>query len=40
MDLAGDNSVKAVVSVSNNAKVEGGVDLGLDDFDDDFESVD
>jgi molecular chaperone DnaK len=40
MDLAGDNSVKAVVSVSNNAKVEGGVDFGLDDFDDDFESVD
>ncbi|MEY2856415.1 MAG: DnaK-type molecular chaperone DnaK [Cyanobacteriota bacterium] len=40
MDLAGDNSVKAVVSVSNNAKVEGGADFGLDDFDDDFESVD
>ena len=34
------NGVKAVVSVSNNANIEGGGDLGLDDFDDDFESVD
>ncbi|MEN9519788.1 MAG: DnaK-type molecular chaperone DnaK [Cyanobacteriota bacterium] len=37
MDLTGDNSIKAVVSISNNAKVEGGVDFGLDD---DYESVD
>ena len=37
MDLAGDNSVKAVVSISNNVKVEGGADFGLDD---DYESVD
>jgi molecular chaperone DnaK len=37
MDLAGDNNVKAVVSISNNANVEGGADFGLDD---DYESVD
>ncbi|MBW4534615.1 MAG: molecular chaperone DnaK [Pleurocapsa minor HA4230-MV1] len=37
VDLAGDNSVKAVVSISNNVKVEGGADFGLDD---DYESVD
>jgi molecular chaperone DnaK len=37
MDLTGDNSIKAVVSVSNNPNVEGGVDFGLDD---DYESVD
>jgi molecular chaperone DnaK len=38
MDLAaGHNNVKAVVSISNNANVEGGVDFGLDD---DYESVD
>lgn len=37
MDLAGDNSVKAVVSISNNVKVEGGADFSLDD---DYESVD
>ncbi len=37
MDLAGDNSVKAVVSISNNVKVEGGADFALDD---DYESVD
>ena len=40
MELADDNGVKAVVSVSNNANIEGGADLGLDDFDEDFESVD
>ncbi|NJK54774.1 MAG: molecular chaperone DnaK [Pleurocapsa sp. SU_5_0] len=38
MDLAANhNNVKAVVSISNNANVEGGVDFGLDD---DYESVD
>jgi molecular chaperone DnaK len=37
MDLTGDNSVKAVVSISNNVKVEGGADFSLDD---DYESVD
>ncbi|MEL7407264.1 MAG: Hsp70 family protein, partial [Cyanobacteria bacterium J06558_2] len=42
MDLASDSGVKAVVSVSNNANIEGGVDLGLDDdlSIDDYESVD
>ena len=40
MKSAHDSGVKAVVSVSNNANIEGGVDLGLDEFDDDFESVD
>ncbi len=43
MDLGADNGVKAVVSVSNNANIESGVDLGLDDEDisfDDYESVD
>jgi len=40
MEMTGDAGVKAVVSVSNNANIEGGADLGLDDFDDDFESVD
>ena len=42
MDMARDNSVKAVVSVSNDAKIEGGVDLGLDDETsfDDYETVD
>lgn len=37
IDLTGDNSVKAVVSISNNVNVEGGADFGLDD---DYESVD
>jgi molecular chaperone DnaK len=38
MDLAAShNNVKAVVNISNNANVEGGVDFGLDD---DYESVD
>jgi molecular chaperone DnaK len=42
MDRAGDNSVKAVVSVSNDAKIEGGADLDLDDDSsgDDYEAVD
>ncbi|MGL5836386.1 MAG: Hsp70 family protein, partial [Waterburya sp.] len=40
MDLAGDHGVKAVVSISNNAKVEGGTHFSSDDLDDDFESVD
>ena len=40
MDLNGDSGVKAVVSMSNNANIEGGMDLGLDDSDDDYESVD
>jgi len=40
MKSAHDSGVKAVVSVSNNANIEGGADLGLDEFDDDFESVD
>ena len=42
MDLASDNnnSIKAVVSMTNNANIEGGLDLGIDDFDDDYESVD
>ncbi len=38
MDISQDNSVKAVVSVSNDAKIEGGAGLGLDD--DDYEAVD
>ena len=44
IDLAGDsnNTIKAVVSVSNNAQVESGNDLGLNDDTsfDDYESVD
>ena len=42
MDLVkNNNSVKAVVSVSNDANIEGGDDLGLDDTSfDDYESVD
>lgn len=42
MDLAGDDGVRAVVSVPNNANIEGSVDLGLDDETsfDDYESVD
>lgn len=42
MNMARDNSVKAVVSVSNDAKIEGGSDLGLDDETsfDDYETVD
>jgi molecular chaperone DnaK len=40
MDLTGDHGVKAVVSVSNNAKIEGGTHFSSDDLDDDFESVD
>ncbi|MEO1004978.1 MAG: molecular chaperone DnaK [Cyanobacteria bacterium J06638_38] len=42
MDLAADSGVKAVVSISNNANIEGGVDLGLDGDTsiDDYESVD
>ena len=41
MDLARDNSIKAVVSVSNNANIEGADDLNLDDTSsDDYESVD
>ena len=39
VDLSGDNSVQAVVSVSNNAQIESGADLGTDNFDD-YESVD
>ena len=38
MDISQDNSVKAVVSVSNDANIEGGAGLGLDD--DDYEAVD
>ena len=34
-----DNSVQAVVSVSNNAQIESGADLGTDNFDD-YESLD
>ena len=37
MDLSSDNSVKAVVSVSNDANIEGGAGLSLDD--DDYEVV-
>ncbi|MFM2312132.1 MAG: DnaK-type molecular chaperone DnaK [Cyanobacteriota bacterium] len=40
MDLTGDHGVKAVVSISNNAKIEGGTHFSSDDLDDDFESVD
>jgi molecular chaperone DnaK len=42
MKRSEDNSVKAVVSVSNDAKIEGGADLGLDDdsSEDDYEAVD
>ncbi|MGF1589384.1 MAG: molecular chaperone DnaK [Pleurocapsa sp.] len=44
MDLAGNsnNSIKAVVSVSDNAQIESGNDLGVDDDTsfDDYESVD
>jgi molecular chaperone DnaK len=42
MARTGDSSVKAVVSVSNDAKIEGGADLGLDDDSsgDDYETVD
>ena len=41
MDFARDNSVKAVVSISNDANIEGADDLGLDDTSfDDYESVD
>ena len=40
MESTSDSGVKAVVSVSNNANIEGSADLGLDDFDEDFESVD
>ncbi|MBE9042942.1 molecular chaperone DnaK [Pleurocapsales cyanobacterium LEGE 10410] len=38
IDPAGNNSIKAVVSVSNDAKVEGGTEFGFDDAD--YESVD
>ena len=38
MGISQDNSVKAVVSVSNDANIEGGAGLGLDD--DDYEAVD
>ena len=38
-NLTGDNSVQAVVSVSNNAQIESGADLGTDNFDD-YESLD
>ncbi|MEL6494760.1 MAG: molecular chaperone DnaK [Cyanobacteria bacterium J06623_7] len=40
MDLNSESSVKAVVSMSHNANIEGGIDLGLDEADDDYESVD
>ncbi|MEO1670086.1 MAG: molecular chaperone DnaK [Cyanobacteria bacterium J06631_2] len=40
IDLDGDNSIKAVVSISNSSNIEGGVDLGLDDLDEDYESLD
>ena len=42
IDLGSDDAVKAVVRVSNNANIEGGVDLGLDDETsfEDYESVD
>ena len=41
MDLSDKNGgVRAVVSVSNNANIEGGIDLGLDELDEDYESVD
>ena len=38
MDVSSNNSVKAVVSVSNDANIEGGAGLGLDD--DDYETLD
>ena len=38
-NLTEDNSVQAVVSVSNNAQIESGADLGTDNFDD-YESLD
>ena len=40
MDSNSNDSIKAVVSMSNNADIEGGIDLGLDDLDDDYEVVD
>ena len=40
MDSNSNDSVKAVVSMSKNANIEGGIDLGLDDLDDDYEVVD
>ncbi|MEM8831947.1 MAG: molecular chaperone DnaK [Cyanobacteria bacterium P01_G01_bin.19] len=41
MNMARDNSVKAVVSISHDANIEGVDDLGLDDTSfDDYESVD
>ncbi|MEL6911017.1 MAG: molecular chaperone DnaK [Cyanobacteria bacterium J06629_2] len=40
VDLDGDNSIKAVVNISHSSNIEGGVDLGLDDPDEDYESVD
>jgi molecular chaperone DnaK len=42
MEKTGGSSVKAVVSVSNDAKIEGGADLGSDDDSsfDDYETVD
>ena len=40
MDSNSNDSVKAVVSMSNHANIEGGIDLGLDDLDDDYEVVD
>ncbi len=42
MEKTGDSSVKAVVSVSNDAKIEGGAGLGSDDDSsfDDYETVD
>ncbi|MGL6338665.1 MAG: Hsp70 family protein, partial [Waterburya sp.] len=42
MARTGDSSVKAVVSISNDAKIEGGADLGFDDDSsgDDYETVD
>ena len=38
MEFSSENSVKAVVSVSNDANIESGAGLGLDD--DDYETVD
>ncbi|MEL6500165.1 MAG: molecular chaperone DnaK [Cyanobacteria bacterium J06623_1] len=40
VDLDGDNNIKAVVNISHSSNIEGGVDLGLDDPDEDYESVD
>ena len=40
MNLNGNKNVKAVVSMSNNVNIEGGVDFGLDDLDEDYEAVD